>query len=401
MKPDHSASLPTILFGAFDRHNFGDLLFPHIASALLPGRRLLFAGLAARDLRDVGGHLITALPELAGQWGGERVNLLHAGGEILTCSAWEAAVMLLRDDEAQQVARLDAHPARRAQWAHARLGTSALAPYTVARILFPDARICYNAVGGVDLDAIDPAMRAEVEANLVAADAVSVRDRRTSALLAAAGIAGLLLPDPAAMAAELFGATIHDRAGKGEVAGVRRACPSGYIAVQFSVDFGDDAMLDAIASQLDRIARSTGLGIVLFRAGAAPWHDDLRCYYRTAARMRSPVQVFSSLHVWDICALIAGSRAYCGTSLHGRIVATAFALPRVTLRHPAQGSRPAKHAAYAATWETSGMPVAVDVENMAKTLESVLAADAMALQGEANAIAASYRERFERIEAAL
>ena len=44
--------IPTILFGAFDRHNFGDLLFPHVAAALLPGRKLAFAGLAERDPRQ-------------------------------------------------------------------------------------------------------------------------------------------------------------------------------------------------------------------------------------------------------------------------------------------------------------------------------------------------------------
>ena len=48
---------PLILFGAFDRHNFGDLLFPHIATALLPGRELRFAGLALRDLRPYGGQI--------------------------------------------------------------------------------------------------------------------------------------------------------------------------------------------------------------------------------------------------------------------------------------------------------------------------------------------------------
>ena len=47
--------IPVILFGAFDRHNFGDLLFPHVAAALLPGRDLRFAGLAERDLRGCGG----------------------------------------------------------------------------------------------------------------------------------------------------------------------------------------------------------------------------------------------------------------------------------------------------------------------------------------------------------
>ena len=42
-----TTSIPTILFGAFDRHNFGDLLFPYIAAALLPDTPVLFAGLAA------------------------------------------------------------------------------------------------------------------------------------------------------------------------------------------------------------------------------------------------------------------------------------------------------------------------------------------------------------------
>jgi hypothetical protein len=44
-----------ILFGPFDRHNLGDLLFAHIASALLPGRELVVAGLAERDLRPSAG----------------------------------------------------------------------------------------------------------------------------------------------------------------------------------------------------------------------------------------------------------------------------------------------------------------------------------------------------------
>lgn len=36
---------PLILFGAFDRHNLGDLLFPHIVAELLPERQPVFAGL--------------------------------------------------------------------------------------------------------------------------------------------------------------------------------------------------------------------------------------------------------------------------------------------------------------------------------------------------------------------
>jgi len=56
--PDAFARRPIILFGAFDRHNLGDLLFPHIAGALLPGTDLFHAGLARRDLRPHGGHAV-------------------------------------------------------------------------------------------------------------------------------------------------------------------------------------------------------------------------------------------------------------------------------------------------------------------------------------------------------
>ena len=79
---------PTILFGAFDRHNFGDLLFPHIAAALLQNKNLLFTGLAERDLRCHGGHQVRALAQLAAGWGARPANIIHVGGELLTCDAW-------------------------------------------------------------------------------------------------------------------------------------------------------------------------------------------------------------------------------------------------------------------------------------------------------------------------
>ena len=64
--------VPLILFGAFDRHNLGDLLLGRIAAELaarlLPGRELRFAGLAVRDLRADGGARVEALAELAAEW---------------------------------------------------------------------------------------------------------------------------------------------------------------------------------------------------------------------------------------------------------------------------------------------------------------------------------------------
>lgn len=396
---------PTVLLGAFERHNFGDLLFPHVAAALLPGRSLIHAGLAERDLRAWGGHRVEALSQVAAQARGHPVNLIHVGGELLTCAAWQAAVMLLPPDEAYAtIARLDAAPAAEKQaWAGRYLDLPDLAPYVVARARFPGiAALCHNAVGGADLEAQDAALRAEVLNKLKGADVVSVRDCQTLATLQTAGVPAQLVPDPGVMVAELFGARILERARAGEVAEVLHAFPQGYIAVQFSADFGDDATLAQIAAQLSEIAASTGYGVVFFRAGAAPWHDELEVYQRAARHMpATSSRLFHGLDLWDICAVIAKSQAYCGSSLHGRIVATAFALPRLTLLHLARQARPGKLAAYATTWEPADQLTLAGIGGVAQGLGCALRGDKARRQVVAAQLVARYREGFDTLRAAL
>jgi hypothetical protein len=395
---------PIVLFGAFDRHNLGDLLFPHVAAALLPGQALRFAGLARRDLRPWGGHDVEALADLAAEAAERPARLLHVGGEILTCSAWQAAVMLLPAGDAQAtIARLEARPAQRERWVRDTLRIGARAPYCVAREAWPGLRrVVYAGVGGVDLDAVDAALREEVLAGLARADLVAVRDARTIEHLRREGVAAHLMPDPAVMVAELFGDRIRERAGRGEVAAVRAALGGAYVAVQFAAEFGDDATLDAIAAQLDRVAARTGLGVAFFRAGAAPWHDDLDTLGRAALRLRvARARVFGSLDLWEGCALIAGSRAFCGSSLHGRIVATAFGLPRLNLRAPGAGDRPTKQDAFAATWEVPGAPGTAPVGELADGLQRALAVAPDVLAAAANRLAAHYRRGFESVRAAL
>ncbi|NMG56843.1 polysaccharide pyruvyl transferase family protein [Aromatoleum aromaticum] len=390
------AHIPTILFGAFDRHNFGDLLFPHIVAAMLDDRNPVFAGLVDADLPRFGGHAVHAIAPLAAAWGERAVNLIHVGGEILTCGAWHAAVMLLPLPEARAVvARFDPRPEEALEWAQRRLGTRALAPYCVPRDFFPGARVIYNAVGGAGFGECDEALRAEVLANLRAADTIGVRDRETRAQLAAASVPARLVPDPAVMVAVLFGERIARHARVGEVAQIRAAFPQGYLAVQFSADFGDDATLDAIAAGLERSARSSGHGVALFRAGAAPWHDDTACYARLAARLPTTlVRIVESLDIWDICALIAASRGYCGSSLHGRIVAMAFALPRVNLLHRRAG-HPGKQAAFAATWEPPQVRATVEVDEIADGIGEALNADPEQLRQTARELVERYRKEFD------
>lgn len=350
------ADTPLILFGAFDRHNFGDLLLAHVAAQLAAAdfrdRPLVFAGVAGRDLRAWGGHEVRAIAELAREWGDRPADLCHVGGEILTCSLYEGAIMTLSPDEARRaVARHDRDLPARQAWAESRLGLPQQVAYLVSKGLFRrPGRFSYRALGGVDLPNLPPSMQAEIRAHLEAADEVSVRDRITQSHLAAWDIHARLEPDPGERVAQLFGSIIARHAATGEPAATRETFPRGYLAVQFSADFGDDTTLHTLAGQLDGIAAATGLGLCLFRAGAAPWHDDEAVYRRLRGFMDTDrVQIFNSLHLWDICALLARARAYCGSSLHGRIVSRAFGVPGVSLLRPSTSTFH-KVRAYGETW---------------------------------------------------
>ena len=352
---------PLILFGAFDRHNFGDLLLAHVAEAQareIHGERpLVFAGVAARDMRPYGGHRVSALADLARNWddqpwGDQPAEVWHVGGELLTCSLYEAAVMVQSAEGAREaIKRYDGVPSDAQAWAEQETALHQLAGYLASKRLFtrPGPFRC-QAVGGVDLAGLPAAFQSEVLARLMEADRFSVRDRTTQAFLATQGIDADLEPDPAEQVAARFGRFIAHHAEGSVIRAVEDRFPQGYLALQFSADYGDDITLDTLARQLDVFAKETGWGICLFRAGAAPWHDDEEVYRRFMAKLSStPAMVFASLHLWDICALLARAQGYCGTSLHGRLVSRAFGVPGINLE---QENRPriSKVRAYSITW---------------------------------------------------
>lgn len=373
------ADAPVILFGACDRHNLGDLLFPHIAATLLAPRPVVVAGLAARDLTPYGGHRVAALARLAARWqddwGEAPADLVHVGGELITCSLYEAAVMTLPPQAAPAaIARYDRDETARQSWAEALLGVNQQVAYLAPKALFRrPGRFLHCALGGVELPHLPAAMRAEALERLRASDALTVRDQATQAALATAAVQAPIMPDPAVLTARLFGPRIAQHAEMGEPLQVRERLLQGYVAVQFAAVFGDDPTLDALATQLDRIVGDFGLGLVLFRAGAAPWHDELSVYHKLIDRMQHrSVWLFESLDVWDLCALLAQARAYVGSSLHGRIVAACYGVPGVNL--VAAAGLPSKQAAYLATWHADEAAGVIEPTGLADALARAMAA---------------------------
>lgn len=405
---------PLILFGAFDRHNLGDLLLGRIAAALTqaraPARPICFAGAATRDLRAFGGAPVHGLDGLLAQW--QRTpdpqrpppDLLQVGGEILGCTAWEAAVMLESPQGAAAlIAAHDRDLAGREAWAREHLGITRALPYLASKARLPaGSRIAHVGSGGVDFARLPAATRSAAVAELRTATVLHVRDRCTRDTLAAAGIEARLAPDPGVLAARVLGAAIARHAGAGEPAAVRRRFPAGWIAVQVSAEFGDDASLDALAAGLDRLQRDSGLGLVLFCAGRAPWHDDPAVLHRLRARLHAPAHslVAASTHLLDLCALIAGCTLCLASSLHARIAAAAFARPAASLVQPsAQG---AKLRAYLETWHADALHLhAIEAGAPITAADAALAEPAPARDARAARLAEGAAAAFRRCLDAL
>ena len=102
-------------------------------------------------------------------------------------------------------------------------------------------------------------------------------------------------------------------------------------------------------------------------------------------------RLFESLNLWDICALIAASRGAVGSSLHGRIVALAHGLPRVSLVPPQQADRPLKTTAFAETWEPDSVPRGVTVDEIERAVIQALAVPAAVLRDNAAHLRECYR----------
>ncbi|BAL24368.1 polysaccharide pyruvyl transferase family protein [Azoarcus sp. KH32C] len=340
-----------ILFGAFDRHNFGDLLLAHCAAAADP-REPVFTGLVERDLRPDGGHHVIPISEAIARHRTEPAELVVVGGEILTTTAWEAAVMLQTPAIAAKAIHLhDRNETARKDWARNTLQDTHSLPYVLNQDELPTGwTVEFRAVGGVRFEALSAATRREAIRALTAAQHVTVRDAVTQAALSRHGIRAPLVHDPASESARLFGGQITERLPLEALVAPGGRLPR-WIAVQIAAHWGDDATLARVASRVATAARREDCSIVLFRAGTAPWHDDLETLERLARHLRAlaadvPVAVFGSTHVFDICALLAGAHRYVGTSLHGWIVANSFGAPGTCLVR----RKGDKAAAYVDTW---------------------------------------------------
>ena len=304
--------MKTILYGAFARHNFGDILFPHIVHKLIKENinelDIEFCDVVSRDMTEFGGHIVKSIANFIDYE--DDVNVIHVGGQIGGCELTKAVEMCepLTDEQKTEVSKLNKYKMS--------LG------YVLPKSLFKKPKtFIANSVGGLTR------ISAEYYKDF---DYVSFRDGESYKKLSSKKIKCNLSPDSAILTKYFFNDLISNRSSFDSIKTIHSKIGTEYIAIQLKCGYLDN--LISVEKVLNDIIAKTKLPIVFFCAGVAPGHDSLDLYKEKFANLPTDkVHFFDGLNIWDICNVISNAKLVIGTSLHVRILSQQFLRPRVTL----------------------------------------------------------------------
>lgn len=389
-----------LLIGAFERDNFGDILFGKVFERILAPLPCRFASLIGRDMRYCGGDVVfclgDAMPALEEN---PPLAVIHCGGQTLSAPTHMTLVFdfdVTRIDQAK-FARLSVEEKRGlVQLITTR--DNRLGYVNGKRNLFPGLAapppVGYFSVSGAPQD---PEVRAELHAALREARFVAVRDSKSHGELRRAGIDAGLYPDVVHLLAEYFPKEALASLSPTAARFLGRDKP--YLVFQSKAEILESWAPAAAAEKLIECARAAGCDIVLQPAGVASFHDTLSSLSAVCEAIRKrdagvSAEVQADRNIWAQVGVIAGSRCWIGTSLHGRIVATAYARPRVSF-----GTMKPKE--YAASWPSDTLPAAVEPGRLVEAVKAACAVPQQELTATSELLASKVKEGIGQLLAKL
>lgn len=348
-----------LLVGAYERDNFGDLLFYELTANYF-GRRSVAAGsIIGADMTALIGTQVHPHNDLLATKAWDLVWVV--GGEVGGVDTAGALTMSL--DEVEGPIFDEAGAEGRGAIAKYLSGVSPQAPAYIPILgdfaLNSNAPLVLNSVGLGNM--LPYGVNTGSDAGIAAissASAVVVRDLSSHVYTRSIGVESVLSPD-----------MVHAISVQYPDLSAPRNSSDPYFLFQSNAHYIDQVADEEIAAALAKVAIMTGWRPAFFLAGTARHHDQADQYDGIKRALRSiapsiiPLEI-STRKPLELASYIAGSSLWIGTSLHGRIIAGSYSLPRVSLNN-------LKVAKYAATWDPH-FPVNVTFDGLIESVSEAL-----------------------------
>lgn len=391
-----------LIIGAFDRYNYGDLLFPIIIEKQLKtyGDNLSFHfyGIAESDLSALGGlptQDIQAFYRRCDDLKAGKASVIVAGGEAVAVT-WYSLLVALNKYVA--FSRRYQHHLERLinlnKVAKRILKGRTAFPFVINSDDFKAVdHVVLNSLGGSEIDPALFAREKELGEKLRAVDYFSVRDEKTRERLAAANIETTLFPDSAILMSKFFSPEVLAAKVSREVLAYVEEHKGKYLFFQINQNHakGKEPL---IADQLNQIAEHYGVQVCLCPIGRALNHNDHKALEDIRPLLNAGSTYFGDSGIWDVMYLISQAACYIGTSLHGAITAMSYNVPYV-------GLRVRKLDSYLSTWGVTEINGVVDLSDIARRYSEAVSVPKELLNKSLERQLNEIERAFERIHSLL
>ncbi|QNK31125.1 polysaccharide pyruvyl transferase family protein [Serratia sp. JUb9] len=334
-----------VLYGAFDRYNYGDNLMPILLEMYLTQKHpdktkdieFVFSSIKDSDLTRYACKKTVAMRNLLNIKNDSTVIVV--GGEVLGADIGVLFTHVQESPIAVKALRFIRRVSPGILKAIAKTRYDAVweYPYIPNKDSFKNkVKVVYNTVG-----AVPNSSQAKV---INQADYISARDQRT--YNAVEKICKThLVPDSVLMMSALVDEDFFEQQVRPEL--VKKLKDKKFITVQacpYKVKF----TAQELASELQKVKEQHGLESVLLPIGYASGHDDIEFLEKVKACSASEMLLLDELNVWEIMYVIAKSNGFYGTSLHGVITAMSFGIPHFCINDDIE-----KLVSFLQTWSVS------------------------------------------------
>ena len=390
-----------ILYGAFDRHNYGDLLFPLIMERVIkdkyPDKKVIVAGLINSDLSEFGAPKTIAINK-ALKISKPNATIILAGGDVVACD-WQSAYGYLLPTFIFPFYERFAcrYFPKTTDFLISRFaGLTSKLPFNLSRDdLGSSRKVIYNSVGATGVsNVINETEMSSLSQVMNAANYVAVRDVFSQEQLKRIGCdSSLLAPDSATVMSSYISAEELEQQSSFATKKLLEKYVDGYLVFQISQAHvrGKE---EAFANALTEASRKFKLPIVFIAIGNAAGHNDTAGIKRVTSMLAEDVlyDTYVGGNIFDLMNIIRNSSCYCGTSLHGLITSMSFGVPRVALLPTLR-----KQINYMKTWDLQHMPKGITPKELTTAVEIAMSTSTEDLQALGETLTNAYMESFNRL----
>lgn len=324
------------LLGAFDRYNYGDVLFPVLINEFIKKYKGLnienvhMVSLKKTDLSYCGGYVTEPLSDLYQKVNAEDIVIV-VGGEILNASADELYLSLC-DSKFELILKKISRKALGylnlddlfTNYVMKHFGIKNKFPFVFNYDDFNDfPEIRYNTVGGCKLE--DSKEKEElIQCITQNSGLCTVRDKEILRILGLSE--DKLFPDSAMIMSDIYPIERLEGSVKKEIIDFVKS--NNYIAVQTNFSTYKKNK-DKLANQIQKLGATRNQKILLLPIGFASDHDDLDALIELQKQISTETILFKEMNIFEIMYLIANTSFFIGTSLHGNITAMSYSTPHI------------------------------------------------------------------------